>query len=107
MLRTVHKSPERWRMAHARAWTVPAWFLLATTAYAADIPVAATKLSLLMKVGQFVERDAVVYVAKDPAVTKGTDTDPETISVDVHVVYGKYYGKGVWPVAAGTFNGWL
>src|SRR5690242_2639532 len=94
-------------MAHARAWTIAAWFVLAAVAQAADIPVAATKLSLVMKFSQFVERDSVVYVAKDAAVTKGTGTDPEAISADFHVLYGKYYGKGVWSVDAGTLNGWL
>src|SRR5262245_8690717 len=94
-------------LTHRRAWLVAVWVLLATVARAADIPVAALKLSIVSKFQDFVEDDRITFVAVDPAVTKGAGVDPEAISVRFHVEYGKYYGKGIWPVAAGTVNGWL
>lgn len=94
-------------MAHRRAWSVPTLVLIAAVAHAADVPVAATKLSIIAKFLDFLPRESIVFVAKDPGVTKGAGVDPEAISVSFHVEYGKYYGKGIWEVAPGTANGWL
>jgi len=94
-------------VTHRRGWSAPVWVLLATVAHAADIPVAAPKLSIIARFQDFVPRESITFVAADPGVTKGAGVDPEAISVRFHVEYGKYYGKGVWPVAAGTANGWV
>jgi hypothetical protein len=102
-----NRRTEESRMRYRRGRSVPVWILVATVAHAADIPVAASKLSIIAKFQDFVPRDSIVFVATDPGVTKGAGVDPEAISVRFHVEYGKYYGKGVWPVAAGTVNGWL
>jgi hypothetical protein len=49
----------------------------------------------------------VVFVAKDPAVTKGAGEDVEQISVQLDVAYGNGNAAGAFAVPATSANGWV
>ena len=78
---------------------------------AADIGVAPTKLIIVDKLAAAGKAKAV-FVAKDPAVDKGTETDVNDISVDFSVKYAGSSGNaaGGFSLATGASNGtsgWL
>jgi hypothetical protein len=90
-----------------RAWFTAILGVIGAPALAADIPVAASKLSILQKYSHYTSWDEVQFNASDPAVTKGAGTDPNDISVRFDVEYGKWHGKGEWLAPAGVGYGWL
>lgn len=94
-------------MGNLRQVFVSFGILLAASAQGADIPVAATRLTVVHGYNGFFSRQSVTYSAKDVAITKGAGIDPEQVSVSFRILYGKWYAKGEWPVPAGTANGWL
>jgi cysteine-rich repeat protein len=68
------------------------------TSPAADLGVAAKKLVIVDKLAAAGKAKAV-FVASDPAVTKGSGTDPSTISLELFFGY-----QGVGGPASGTFS---
>jgi len=82
------------------------WMLLgcltAQAAAAADLGVAAKKLVIVDKLVAAGKAKAV-FVASDPAVTKGSGTDPTTINLQLSVDYQGETGpaSGVFAVPAG------
>jgi hypothetical protein len=75
---------------------------MATPGLAADIPIAASKLSLIARYKHYVVLDEIQFVARDPAVMKGSGVDPNQIGVTFDVEYGKWHGKGQWIVPNGS-----
>jgi hypothetical protein len=82
--------------------------LLALTgaALGADIPVTPKKLIVVDKLTS-ATKAKVVFVAKDPAVTKGAGEDVEQISVQFDVAYGNGNAAGAFTVPATSVNGWV
>jgi hypothetical protein len=72
---------------------------------AADVPIVARKLLVIDRPGD-VAKSRVSFVAKDPAVTKGTGVDPEDISARLTVAYPGATATGVVSIPSGAANGW-
>ena len=69
------------------------WLLLGSlavcaggSAWAVDVPITATKLIVVDKLASSFRAKAV-FVSRDPAITKGTGTDPLQISAQLDVAY--------------------
>lgn len=80
--------------------------LVAGAAGAADIPVTPTKLIVIDKLSA-ATKAKTVFVAKDPAATKGAGLDPELISVQFDAKYSNGSAAGAFTIPAGTANGWV
>lgn len=76
----------------------------AAPAPAANVPIAARKLTVIQRPDPTKSR--VIFVGRDSAVTKGPGTDPDAISVELTVAYADGSATGVVSVPGGTANGW-
>jgi hypothetical protein len=77
----------------------------ALPASAADVPVAARKLVVIDR-PSVATGSRVIFVAKDPAVSKGTGTNPDDIGATITLAYPGGSPTGVVSIPAGTANGW-
>jgi hypothetical protein len=74
----------------------------AAPAAAADVPIATRKLIVIDRPAP--PRSRVIFVAKDPGISKGTGTSLEDISVQLTTAYDG--ATGVVTIPSGSANGW-
>ena len=51
-------------------------------------------------------RSRVIFVARDPAITKGSGTNLEDISAELTIAYNVGLSMGVVSIPSGSANGW-
>lgn len=92
----------RQRIARWGAWPFLIVLCLVPVARAVDIPITPTKLVVVDKLAT-ASKAKVVFVAKDPAVTKGTGTDVADIAAELDLTYDAE--SGVFGIGYGASDG--
>jgi hypothetical protein len=82
-------------LAAALLAAVPAW----------AIPITARKLMVVDRPSD-PARSRVIFVSKDPGITKGSGTNLEDISAELTIAYNVGLSMGVVSIPSGSANGW-